>query len=422
MPALLGCIADDFTGATDLAGTLVRAGMRTVQMIGIPEADTVSADVDAIVIALKSRTAPTAQAVAESLQSLKWLQAAGCCQFVFKICSTFDSTDKGNIGPVSEALLTALDSDFAMVCPAFPRNARRVYQGYLFVGDGLLSESGMEQHPLTPMTDPNLVRVLDRQTQGSVGLLPYDTIKRGAAAVTAACEHLRVEGTSLVIADTLAEDDLEVLATAASDHALVVGASGIATGLAGNFHCRGLLGHAAVAGQLTIPVGQGAVLAGSCSQTTREQVAQAAAHYPAIKLDPVQLAKDEDAVADVLVQAQEYLAAGPVLIYSSSEPKILQATQNKLGAARAAAVVEAAMAHLAQGLVAAGVTRLVVAGGETSGAVVKALDIHGLRIGTEIDPGVPWTLSLNNPAIGLVLKSGNFGSKDFFLRVFEDPP
>ncbi len=416
MPALLGCIADDFTGATDLAGTLVRAGMRTVQMIDVPEADTVPADADAIVIALKSRTVPAADAVAQSLASLKWLQVAGCRQFVFKICSTFDSTDEGNIGPVAEALLAALDTDFAMVCPAFPRNARRVYKGYLFVGDVLLSESGMEQHPLTPMTDPNLVRVLDRQTRGAVGLLPYDTIQNGTAAVTAACERLHTEGVSLAIADTLAEGDFEVLAAAVAEHVLVVGASGIGTGLAGNFRRRGLLGHEAVASQLAVPAGRAAVLAGSCSQATREQVARAVAHYPAIELDPLQLAKGEDAVADVLIQAREYLETGPVLIYSSSEPEALQAVQNTLGAARAATVVEAAMASLARGLVAAGVTRLVVAGGETSGAVVKALDIRGLRIGTEIDPGVPWTLSLGEPAMGLVLKSGNFGSRDFFLK------
>ncbi len=416
MPALLGCIADDFTGATDLAGTLVRAGMRTVQMIGVPGPGKVPADVDAIVIALKSRTVPAADAVAQSLESLEWLRAAGCRQFVFKMCSTFDSTDEGNIGPVSEALLAALDTDFALVCPAFPRNARQVFKGYLFVGDGLLSESGMEQHPLTPMTDSNLVRVLDRQSRGPVGLLSCDTVRQGAGAVAAACEALRTSGVHLAIADTLGEEDLGVLATAARDHPLVVGASGIATGLAENFRRQDLLGHEAVADQLALPVGKAVVLAGSCSRATREQVARAAAHYPSIQLDPLRLAVNGDAVADVLGQVQEHLKEGPALIYSTSEPETLQAVQDKLGVTRAAAVIESTMADLARGLVAAGVTRLVVAGGETSGAVVGALGIRRLRIGTEIDPGVPWTLSLDEPAIGLVLKSGNFGGKDFFLK------
>ncbi|WP_340530526.1 3-oxo-tetronate kinase, partial [Cupriavidus necator] len=240
---LLGCIADDFTGATDLANTLVRNGMRTVQTIGLPDVGAVQdiGEADALVVALKSRTIPAVEAVARSLAALQWLRAQGCRQFVFKYCSTFDSTDAGNIGPVVEALLAALDSDFTIACPAFPENGRTIFRGHLFVGDVLLNESGMEHHPLTPMTDASLVRVLQRQSKSKVGLLRHDAVARGAQATAERIAALRTDGVRMAIADAVSDADLFTLGEACAGLPLITGGSGIALGLPGNFRRAGLL-------------------------------------------------------------------------------------------------------------------------------------------------------------------------------------
>ncbi|MFN3297113.1 3-oxo-tetronate kinase, partial [Caldimonas sp.] len=222
---VLGVIADDFTGATDVASMLVRAGMRTVQVIGVPDGPPPKAD--AVVVALKSRTIPAAQAVADSLAALRWLQAAGAKQFYFKYCSTFDSTPAGNIGPVTEALLEALGSDFTIACPAFPENGRTVFRGHLFVGDQLLSDSGMRHHPLTPMTDANLVKVLQAQSRGRVGLLRYDTVGQGVQAVRERLAQLRAEGVRLAVADAIDNDDLRTLAAACAGLPLITAGSGV---------------------------------------------------------------------------------------------------------------------------------------------------------------------------------------------------
>jgi uncharacterized protein YgbK (DUF1537 family) len=416
MSLLLGCIADDFTGATDLAGTLVRAGMRTVQMIDVPGPDTPLPDVDAIVIALKSRTIPAQQAIGMSLKALDWLRSHGCKQYFFKYCSTFDSTDKGNIGPVGEALLKALDSDFTIACPAFPRNGRTICKGYLFAGDVLLNESGMQDHPLTPMTDPNLVRVLDRQTEGSVGLVAYPTIRKGAIETRAAFDALRAKGHRFAITDALDEDDLMVLGEACADMTLITGGSGIAIGLPENFRRAGLLAKDVAADTLPDIKGYEAVLSGSCSRATNGQVAMMAKTHPTFRIDPLALARDEPVTVKVLDWARDKLGDGPVLVSATAEPEEVRRVQAELGADKAGALVEDAMAAIARGLVAAGVRRLIVAGGETSGAVVGALRVPGLRIGPEIDPGVPWTASLGDPELLLALKSGNFGTPDFFTK------
>jgi uncharacterized protein YgbK (DUF1537 family) len=416
MGLLLGCIADDFTGATDLAGTLVRAGMRTVQMIDVPAPGTPLPDVDAIVIALKSRTIPPQQAIGMSLKALDWLRGHGCRQYFFKYCSTFDSTDKGNIGPVAEALMAALGTDFTIACPAFPRNGRTICKGYLFAGDVLLNESGMQDHPLTPMTDPNLVRVLDRQTEGSVGLVAYPTIRKGAAETRAAFDALRGKGTRFAITDALDEDDLMILGAACDGMPLVTGGSGIAIGLPENFRRAGLLAKGIAADSLPDIRGHAAVLSGSCSRATNGQVAMMAETHPVFRIDPLALAKGEAVAANALDFAIPKLPDGPVLISATAPPEEVRRIQGQLGADKAGELVEGAMAEIAVGLVAAGVRRLVVAGGETSGAVVGALKVPGLRIGPEIDPGVPWTASLGEPELLLALKSGNFGTPDFFTK------
>jgi uncharacterized protein YgbK (DUF1537 family) len=417
VPVLFGAIADDFTGATDLANTLVRQGMRTVQVIGVP-AHTAPPDADAVVVALKSRTIAAAEAVAQSLSSLAWLRRAGAKQILFKYCSTFDSTDEGNIGPVADALLDALGADFTVVCPAFPENGRTIYHGYLFVGDVLLSESSMRHHPLTPMRDPNLMRVLGRQTPFKVGLVPLETVLQGAAAVRTAFTRLRREGCRHAILDAVRDADLLTLGEALADLPLITGGSGIALGLPRNFRRAGLLGENGQADRLPHVDGAAAVLSGSCSAATLAQVAAMRATHPFFEIDPLELAEDKGAADRALEWAAAHLGGRPVLISSSAPPERVRVIQDRLGAERAGRLIEAALAAIARGLVGRGVRRLVVAGGETAGAVVQALGVTALRIGPQIDPGVPWTVSLGEPAVALALKSGNFGREDFFVRAF----
>ena len=419
MPPVLGCIADDFTGATDLAGMLVKEGMRTVQLIDVPGADLPVPEADALVVALKSRTIEPADAISQSRAALAWLQAAGCRRFFFKYCSTFDSTDQGNIGPVAEALLEDLGSDFSIACPALPVNGRSVYRGHLFVGDVLLNESGMADHPLTPMTDANLVRVLDRQTDCRVGLVSYDVVSRGRDAIASAMTSLRDDGIRMAIVDAVLDRDLREIGAAVAGLPLVTGGSGVAIGLPEAYRHAGLLtGNAAAAGRLGAVKGGCAVVAGSCSVATQAQVALMEAHAPAFRIDPLLLAEGQDQAAAALEWAAPLLAEGPVLVYATAAPETVRAAQERIGKERAGALVEEALATVGAGLVLAGVRRLVVAGGETSGAVVRALGVRGLRIGPEIDPGVPWTESLGEPPLHLALKSGNFGSEDFFLKAF----
>lgn len=421
MPALLGCIADDLTGGTDLSGILVKNGMRTVQVIGVPEGPW-PGDVDAVVVALKSRTVPALEAVSESLAALRWLQAAGCLQFYFKYCSTFDSTPRGNIGPVTDALMDALGSDFTIACSAFPATRRTIYQGYLFVGDVLLNESGMQHHPLTPMNDSNLVRVLQQQTKRKVGLVGYVAVSEGAIAIADRFALLRREGHGIAIVDAISDRDLTEVATAAAGLALVTGGSGLAQGLPQNFRQRGLLSSRAAMDRPTAANGFKAVIAGSCSTATRNQVDVMRAQHPAFRIDPLELANGRDVVGSALEWAATRVGDEPILIYTTATPEDVKSTQATLGVEKSAALVEHALAAIAVKLVALGVRQLIVAGGETSGAVLHALGVTRLTIGGEIDPGVPWTTTvLEKPKrrpLALALKSGNFGSPDFFLKAW----
>ena len=415
---LLGCIADDFTGATDLANNLVRGGMRAVQTIGVPDAP-LADEVDTAIVALKSRTIPAADAVAQSLAALAWLKAHGCRRFYFKYASTFDSTPAGNIGPVTEALMDALGCEFTLACPAFPENGRTVYMGCLFVGNMLLNESGMRNHPLTPMTDANLVRVLQAQTRRRIGHVPYGVVARGPDAVRSCFAQLKADGAGVAIADAIADADLITLGRAVSDLPLVAAGSGLAIGLTRVYAEAGMLGSAAAASRLPPLPGQRAIVSGSCSDATNGQVA----HFlrsgaKACALDPLALASGKAEVARVLDWARPLLGHAPVLVYSTAAPDAVKAVQQRLGAADAGALVERALAEVARGLVAAGVRQLIVAGGETAGAVVQALDVRALRIGPQIDPGVPWTMTIGAAPVLLALKSGNFGGPDFFMRAF----
>jgi uncharacterized protein YgbK (DUF1537 family) len=415
---LLGCIADDFTGATDLANNLVRAGMRVVQAIGVP-ATPLDANVDAVVVALKSRTIAPAEAIAQSLDALRWLQAQGAQQIYFKYCSTFDSTPEGNIGPVTEALMEALGCDFTIATPAFPDNKRTVFKGYLFAGDVLLNESGMQNHPLTPMTDPNLVRVLQAQCQRKVGLIDHAVVARGAAAISERIEQLKGEGVSIAIVDAVSNDDLLRLGPAIAKLPLLTAGSGVAIGLPANFG----LAPSSQASALPPAGGLRAVVSGSCSLATNRQVLDFIQRGgAALAVDPLRIAAGVDVVAETLAWAAPLVAKQPVLVYSTAEAGAIKSVQSRLGVEEAGAMVERTIAAIARGLVERGVRQLVVAGGETSGACVQALGIAQMQIGPQIDPGVPWCHARTDVAEGasvhIALKSGNFGGDDFFTKAF----
>lgn len=416
---LLGVIADDMTGATDVALMLNRSGMRTVQTIGVPRPGQSLPEADAVVVALKSRTNPVAEAVADSLAACEALLAAGARQILFKYCSTFDSTAQGNIGPVADALAQRLGAGLAIVCPAFPANGRSIYQGYLFVGAVPLHESSMKDHPLTPMRDSSLIRLMGAQTTAAVGLVDYATILGGAGAVKARFAALAAEGVRYVVTDALTNADLMVLGEAVADHKLLTGGSGIAMGLPQNFRRAGLLPEREIAASLAAPMGRAGIISGSCSTATRGQIARAIeAGYPALKVDPMALVSGVQDAATLANWALAQAPDEPFLLYSSDDPAEVAAIQDKLGREKAGETVEHAFAKTAALLAEGGVSRLLVAGGETSGAVVQGLGIGLLEIGPEIDPGVPWTRVAQGRDMVIALKSGNFGAPDFFLKAW----
>ncbi|MFC4342847.1 3-oxo-tetronate kinase [Cupriavidus numazuensis] len=422
---LLGCIADDFTGATDLANNLVRAGMRVVQTIGVPTlsdnagATSTVVDADAIVVALKSRTAPVAEAVEQSLYAAKWLQRQGVEQLYFKVCSTFDSTDRGNIGPVAEALADALQVGIVPVCPAFPETNRTVYKGHLYVGDVLLSDSSMRHHPLTPMTDSNLTHILRRQSKGEVGLADHGYVRQGAKAIRDQLERLQSVGKRFAVVDAIDNEDLMEMGKAFKGLPLVVAGSGVAIGLPQNF------GITPSAGAANLPLVRGprAIVSGSCSAASNAQVVDFIKRGgDAFSVDPLHIAAGRDIVAEALQWAASRISEAPVLFYATAQPETVKSVQAQIGVEQAGYLVERALSQIAYGLVKRGVRQLIVAGGETSGACVQALQVQQMRIGPQIDPGVPWCYA-QSPAAGddglmLALKSGNFGAVDFFTRAF----
>jgi 3-dehydrotetronate 4-kinase len=411
-PSLLGCIADDFTGATDLANNLVQRGLSAVQTIGVP-ASGVALSADAVVVALKTRTCAPYLAVQQSQAALRYLKNQGAERIYFKVCSTFDSTDKGNIGIVIDALMDELEADFSIVCPAFPAAGRTVYQGHLFVGTSLLSDSPMRHHPLTPMLDANLVRVLQRQTARTVGLVGLGVVAQGADAVRAEFSRLQAAGVQIAVVDAVSDADLRTLGAAvvAAQLPLVTAGSGLALGL---------VQQGANSSRPTLPTlptapGGAVVLAGSCSGATLGQVLHWSQTGRALRLDPLQMAAGQNGVAEALAFATQ---PGTALIYSSASPDEVAAVQAKIGTAAAGHMVEDAMAALAAQLYAQGTRRFVVAGGETSGAVVHALGITRLNIGPQIATGVPWCegVRADGATLAIALKSGNFGEVDFFSK------
>lgn len=410
---ILGCIADDFTGASDLANTLAKGGMATTQFVGVPPIGA-SADCEAGVVSLKSRTIAAGEAVAQSLAALDWLLAQGCRQILFKYCSTFDSTPLGNIGPVAEALLDRLGGA-AVVCPVFPTTGRTLIHGHLFVNGQLLSETGMRDHPLTPMTDPDIRRWLRRQTRGQVGLVPLQIVQQGAEAIRAALRAEEAAGQRLIVTDAVVDADLVAIGDAVSEASLVTGASGIALGLPENFRRQGLLsGRGAT---FKGSDGPAATLSGSCSTQSLKQVAHHAREHPTLPVFPDHVMTGSMTAEKAASWALERLGQLP-LVYSSATPDLVRRAQAQHGRERVAGAIERFMGDLAKALTAAGVTRLVVGGGETSGAVATALDVQAFVIGPEIDPGVP-ALAIDGSPIRLALKSGNFGGIDFYEKAAE---
>lgn len=404
---ILGCIGDDFTGSSDLANTLAKEGMRATQYVGVPDGPAAS-DVEAGIVALKSRTTPVEEAVTQSLHALRWLQDQGCQQFFFKYCSTFDSTREGNIGPVAQALAQALGAQKVIICPAFPGTGRSVYQGHLFVNDILLNASGMENHPLTPMTDPDLRRWLGYQSTLSVGHVGAGDVLQGHEAIAQALSREDAAGHRLIVVDALQDTDLREIGTAAKGLKLITGGSGIALGLPENFRSAGLISETATT-WMGEP-GPCAILSGSCSVATRAQLAHHAKHHPSFEIKAAEVLSGDLKPVDIANWA--IAQTGLPVAYSSADPEIVKSVQAEHGREKSAASIEAFFAETARQLVAAGVTRLITAGGETSGAIVEGLSLSELSIGPEIDPGVPALRGQSN--LVLALKSGNFGATDFF--------
>lgn len=417
MTLALGCIADDYTGASDLANTLTRCGLRTVQTIGVPDDALVLPDVDAVVVSLKSRSIPAGEAAMRSRAADKWLRGQGASHVLFKICSTFDSTDAGNIGPVMDALRADSGDSIVLVTPAFPGTGRTVFQGNLFVGAVPLNESPLKDHPLNPMRDSNLVRVLARQSKTKIGLVDLATVARGPDAIRDRLKELASQGVGAAVVDAVFDHDLEIIGQVASGQRLSVGASGMGLGLAraivaskGNTQTRSTPSNVKPVG------GPVACLAGSCSQATLAQIAEAEKSMPVLRLDPEKIISGSNEVERALDWARGYLGEKPILIASSSTPDQVAAVQKKHGRDAAGHAIEQAMAAISERLVDAGVRRLVIAGGETSGAVVDRLGIPGFLVGAEIAAGVPVLRAVGWPRgeAMLALKSGNFGGVDFF--------
>jgi 3-dehydrotetronate 4-kinase len=416
MPLLLGAVADDYTGASDLANTLHRNGLSTIQTIGVPASGLEVDDAEAIVVALKIRSIEARQAVEAATAAYDWLSARGARHVMYKICSTFDSTDAGNIGPVADALGAKSRGGCALVTPAFPETGRTVYLGHLFVGLAPLNESPLKDHPLNPMHDANLVRVLQRQSQASVGLIDLMTVAQGGETVSRARAELTAQGYGTAIVDAVFERDLEALGDAAAESAFSVGASGLGLGLARALaRGRSATSHAAT---LDAVGGSAAILAGSCSQATLEQIAAVESEIPVLRLSTQKLIEDSGEIDRALGWAKERMEAGPVLIASSEEPEQVAALQARYGRDKSGHAIEHALAEITSGLVDLGVRRLAIAGGETSGAAVDRLGVSAFRLGPEIAPGVPLmrTVGRKGGELQMALKSGNFGGRDFFTR------
>lgn len=415
MTTFLGCIADDFTGATDLASMLARSGVNVSLRIGVP-LSTPKNTAEIEVIALKTRSISASKAIEESLSALKWLKEAGAKKYFFKYCSTFDSTAEGNIGPVSEALMNELKVDQTIYCPAFPENGRSIYMGNLFVGQKLLSESSMKDHPLTPMNDSNLMRLLSAQVSRRVGLADRIVVNSGVNSLKEKLISLKENDVPHVIVDAVADTDLDTIASACQDMDFITGGSALAMPLAEFYKASGKIS-ANDNSFMNKKLNTGSIiLSGSCSEMTIIQVKNFIQRgAAAFQLDPIDLA--ENGVKKVLDWLSSQDFTKNIIIYATSDPDTVKKVQAELGVDMAGKIVEQGLSECAIAARELGIKNFIIAGGETSGAITKALNVRQLDIGIEIAPGVPWTFSgKRNNQIALSLKSGNFGSEEFFTE------
>lgn len=415
----LGCIADDYTGGTDVAAALRRSGLSTALLFGPPGDESVLPDCDAVVVALKTRTAPRAEAIAQHLAVHRRLAGQGVGRFYVKYCSTFDSTARGNIGPTVDAVMEAADAAVTVICPAAPEHGRTLYQGHLFVGSRLLADSPMRHHPLTPMTESDVVRLLAPQTPHPVGLLPHAVVRRGPAAIRDELAALRGEGIRHVVADALDDDDLDMIALAADELPVLTGAAGLARAIGDLLSAGGAGGRTAPAPPF--PEGPGLVLSGSCSEATLRQLAHATAALPSHRIDPVSTPDPELLRKNALdwIEAHFKATLGPALVYSSASPDERDGSALGEGTGE---VLERILGDVARHAAGLGVRRIVVAGGETSGAVLNALGVRSVVVASEADRGVPWCLTTTEPGMALLLKSGNFGRDDLLVRAIKAAP
>lgn len=415
----LGVIADDFTGATDIAGFLVANGMRTIQLNGVPQQH-FEIDADAVVISLKSRSCPVNEAVDASLEALNWLREHHCKQYYFKYCSTFDSTAEGNIGPVTDALLNALGEEFTIICPALPVNGRTVFNGHLFVFEELLSDSGMRNHPVTPMRDSSLLRLMNAQSQGKTGLVNYKVIEAGVDSVINAFEQHKTEGKRYCVVDAFNTAHLDTLGEASKSLKLVTGGSGLAASIAKEWRNQSSGDQQQVLQSGWPDSAKSVVLSGSCSVRTNEQVAAYKQIAPSFSLDVKACINDQDYVNEVANWVMNEIATCQYapMVYATADPEKLNEIQQTFGAKVASKSIEQFFSQLAHQLKERGINNFIVAGGETSGVVTQSLGVEGFHIGPQIAPGVPWVKSINSP-LSLALKSGNFGDVDFFKTAQE---
>ena len=410
----LGVIADDFTGATDIASILVKERINTVQIIGVPEKNTSFANAQAVVVALKSRSISPNEAVKQSLDTLNWLKRHNAKQIIFKYCSTFDSTKQGNIGPVADALIDKLNSPITIICPAFPDNNRTIYMGHLFVGTVLLSESPLKDHPLNPMQDSNLIRLMESQSKHKVALIQLNELRKGPQLVQELISKFSKQGYRYVVVDAVTNEDLVILGTVVSKHPLVTGGSGIGYGLSRQLKPK----HQVVKKELgkINASGRSLILVGSCSEKTHLQLECVINQWPTRKLEIENIIKDKKSKHELIEWAKKQPKNQPVVIYSSTRNEGNPDAQKLYKIQNVGRLIETEFGNIAKKLVKSGFRKLIVAGGETSGAVVSALKIKKLRIGQEISSGIPWTETLTNPKLALALKSGNFGEQDFFVK------
>ena len=427
----IGCIADDYTGGTDVAAGLRRAGLRVALVFGVPTSSQALPPCDAAVVAMKFRTAPVEKASTDVAAAYDWLTSQGFERFYYKYCSTFDSTPEGNIGPITDLLLQLTGMQTAVICPSSPVHGRTVYHGHLFVGDRLLSESPLRSHPLTPMTDPDLVRFLARQTAGRVGLVRWADVATGPSAVREAVDLLARSGVRHVVTDAISAGDLRTVASAAQDRSLLTGGVGLAEAWAELVHDRRDDGPDTPEGDTSsapsatldrrgtaveeASEGDTLVLAGSCSAASLEQVAEAKEAFPSHRLDPVRTPDPGQMLQEALAWLQAQPSGQPRLIYASATRAEREAAIAAMGP-RTAEHVERVLGALAVHAAAEGTRRFVVAGGETSGAVVSALGIQQVLVEDELEVGVPWCTTEGRSPMRLLLKSGNFGSRRLLVE------